>query len=62
MIPTPNYIWECKGCGEKLTAHQDDKYPKLCAIPPKCPKCGGEMVSNPIIHHGPFPENPFKKY
>jgi len=61
MYPTPNYIWECKKCGEKLTAHQDEE---LSAVPPKlkCKKCGGEMVGNLIIHRGPFPKNPFKKY
>lgn len=62
MIPILNYIWECKKCGEKLNSHQDEKLSQLGAVSPKCPKCGGEMIGNPIVHRGPFPENPFKKY
>jgi predicted RNA-binding Zn-ribbon protein involved in translation (DUF1610 family) len=62
MFPTPNYIWECKACGKKLTAFYDEERPQLETVPPKCPKCGEEMVGNPAVRRGPFPENPFKKY
>jgi NAD-dependent SIR2 family protein deacetylase len=62
MFDIPNYIWKCSKCGEELDAHQDEEFPQLTVIPPTCPKCGSEMVGNPIIHGGPFPENPFKKY
>jgi len=61
MFPTPNYIWKCKDCGEELAAHQDEEFLKLDAVSPKCPKCGGEMVGNPIVHRGPFPKNTFRK-
>lgn len=62
MFPTPNYIWKCKECSEKLTVHQDEEFPLHGAVSPKCPKCDSEMVGNQIIHRGPFPENPFKKH
>lgn len=62
MFPAPNYTWKCQECNEELTAHQDEKFPQLNAVPPKCLKCGNEMVGNPITHQGPFPENSFKKY
>lgn len=62
MFPASNYIWKCKKCNEKLTGQQDEGFPHLGAVSPKCPKCGNEMMGSLIIHRGPFPENPFKKY
>lgn len=59
MIPTPNCRYECKKCGKKLTAHQEEEFPQLVAAPPKCPQCGGEMMVKPMIH---LPKNPFKKH
>lgn len=62
MFPAPNYIWICENCGEKSTAHQDKKFFQFNEVSRKCPKCGGKMVGNPIVHRGPFPESPYKKY
>jgi uncharacterized protein (DUF983 family) len=62
MIPVPNFIWKCKNCGEELDAHQDEDFPQLNVVPPKCLKCGGEMIGNPIIYDGPFSEHLIKKY
>jgi hypothetical protein len=62
MFPTPNYILRCIECGKELTVCQDEEFPQLDAVLPKCPNCGGEMVENPIVHGGPFHESPFKKY
>jgi len=61
MIPAPNYRWKCKDCGEELTVHQHEEFFQFSAVSPKCPKCGGKMVGNPIVCRGPFPENPFRK-
>lgn len=62
MFQLPNYVWECKDCGESLSSHQDEEFPQFAAVPPKCPKCGGEMQGRPIVHRGPRPENPLKKH
>jgi len=62
MLKPPNYVWECKDCGESLHSHQDEEFSQFGAVPPKCPKCGGEMRGRPMVHRGPVPENPFKKY
>ena len=62
MYPTPNYKWKCKKCGKELTAHQDENISQGVTVAPKCPDCGNEMEGNPIVHEGPFPENPHKKY
>jgi hypothetical protein len=62
LFPTPNYLWQCrdKNCGGILTAYQDEEFLMLGVVPPKCPKCDGEMEGGPIIHGGPIPENQFK--
>lgn len=62
MFDIPNYIWKCNKCGEELDACQDENFPQLNVVPPKCSKCGREMIGNPIIHQEPFSENPFKHY
>jgi NAD-dependent SIR2 family protein deacetylase len=61
MFPTSNYEWSCKDCGEKSHTHQDNELSQPNVVSPKCPKCYGEMAGKPIVHRGPFPENPFKK-
>ena len=60
MFPIPNYKWKCKNCGEELIVHQDEEFPHLGVVSPKCPNCNGEMVGNLIVRRGPFPENPFR--
>ena len=62
MLPNPNTVWKCKVCGEEVRGHIDGEFPHLTITPPKCPQCGGKMAGNPIVHQGPFLENPFKKY
>lgn len=62
MFQPPNYKWTCRKCGHSIPIYKDENIPQLNIVPSKCPKCGGEMGDDPIVHREPHIENPFKKY
>lgn len=60
MVYQPsNSKWKCEKCGKEIDIHQIDNFYQL---PPECPECKIKMSELVIIHRGPFPDNPFKKY
>jgi len=59
MRKPPDYKWVCRICYEELWV---DKDIALAQGSEKCPECGSEMVGSPIVHRGPIPDDPFKKY
>jgi transcription elongation factor Elf1 len=57
--PVSNWRFKCKVCGAEQSGYRDEQ---LSQTSSKCKICGGEMNGAPIIHRGPFPENPLKRY
>lgn len=58
--PPPDHKWVCKNpeCRGESYGYDEGGL----SLPPKCPKCDGEMTGGPIVHRGPSPPNPFLRY
>jgi len=54
MLQPPNYIWTCTKCASTIPQYiEDDSTQSI--TPPKCPKCGKDMVGGVIVHEEPHP-------
>lgn len=61
MFPTVNYIWKCNQCGKDYPVYNDDEGSPFSSPTLRCLECDGEMTGSPLMHRGPFPENPYRR-